>query len=74
MKRITFATVVSSALAALAIGLATPALADGAGGPVALQPGGPVAIYPITPPVGGANAYAPYGVDTYVSHGVSSQH
>ena len=32
MRKITFATVVSSALAALAIGLAGPALADDAGG------------------------------------------
>ena len=47
MKKITFATVVSSALAALAIGFAGPALADDAGGSVALAPGGPVAVYPI---------------------------
>jgi len=43
MKKITFATVVSSAFAALAIGLAGPALADDAGvrlrwRPAALSP------------------------------------
>ena len=62
MKKITFATVVSSALAALAIGLAGPALADGAVGSVALPPGGPVAVYPQTGPGSGANPYTPFGV------------
>jgi hypothetical protein len=74
MKKITFATVVSSALAALAIGLAGPVLADDAGGSAALPPGGPVAIYPITPANGGANPYTPYGVDPYVPYGVWAQH
>jgi hypothetical protein len=74
MRKITFATVVSSALAALAIGLAGPALADDAGGSVALAPGGPVAVYPITPNAGGANPYTPYGVDPYVPYGVWAPH
>ena len=39
MKKITFATVVSSALAALAIGLAGPALADAGSGSIVPAPG-----------------------------------
>lgn len=73
MKKITFATVVSSALAALAIGLAGPALADAGSGSNVPHPG-PAAIYPITPTVGGANPYTPYGVDPYVPYGVWAQH
>ena len=75
MKKITFATVVSSALAALAIGLAGPALADGAPvGSVALPPGGPVAVYPQIGPGSGANPYTPFGVDPYTPYGVWAQH
>ena len=70
MKRITFAAVVSSALAALFIGLASPAAADAGSG--SNLPPGPV--YPSTPPVGGANPYTPYGVDPYVPYGVWPQH
>lgn len=73
MKKITFATVVSSALAALAIGLAGPALADGAVGSVALPPG-PVAVYPKIGPGSGANPYTPFGVDPYTPSGVWAQH
>ncbi len=74
MKRITFATVVSSALAALAVGLAGPALADDAVGSVAQPPGGPIAVYPQTGPIGGANPYTPFGLDPYVPYGVWAQH
>jgi hypothetical protein len=61
MKKITFAGIISGALAALAIGLATPALADSGSGTVALPPGGPVAIYPQGQVIGGANPYPPFG-------------
>jgi hypothetical protein len=58
MKKITFATVVSSALAALAIGFAGPALADaGSGSNVPA----PAPVYPQSA-YGGANPYTPYGV------------
>jgi len=70
MKKITFATVMSSALAALAIGLAGPVTADaGSGSNVPA----PAPVYPWTA-TGGANPYTPYGVDPYVPYGVSSQH
>ena len=70
MKKITFATVVSSALAALAIGLAGAALADaGSGSNVPA----PAPVYPQTA-TGGANPYTPYDVDPYVPFGVWSQH
>jgi hypothetical protein len=74
VKKITFATVVSIALAALAIGLAGPALADDAVGSVALPPSGPIAVYPQTGPTGGANPYTPFGVDPYTPYGVWAQH
>jgi hypothetical protein len=74
MKKITFATVVSGALAALAIGLAGPALADDAVGSVALPPGGPIAVYPQTGPASGANPYTPFGVNPYTPYGVWAQH
>jgi hypothetical protein len=73
MKTFAFATLASSALAALAIGLAGPALADDTGGTVALPPGGPVSIYPQTALLGGANPYTPFGTDPYVPYGVWSQ-
>jgi hypothetical protein len=70
MKKITFATVVSGALAAMAIGLAVPAMADaGSGSNVPA----PAPVYPQTA-TGGANPYTPYGVDPYVPFGVWSQH
>jgi hypothetical protein len=69
MKKFTFATLASSALAALAIGLAGPALANNTGGTVALPPGGPVSVYPQTG-LGGANPYTPFGTDPYVPYGV----
>lgn len=70
MKKITFATVASSALAALAIGLASPVLADaGSGSNVPA----PAPVYPVTPTVG-TNPYTPYGVDPYVPYGVWAQH
>ena len=69
MKKITFATVVSGALAAMVIGLAAPALADaGSGSNVPA----PAPIYPQLA-TGGANPYTPYGVNPYVPYGVSSQ-
>jgi hypothetical protein len=71
MKKITFATLASSALATLAIGLAVPALADPGDGAVPLPPGGPVSVYP---QAGGTNPYTPFGVDPYVPFGVWAQH
>jgi hypothetical protein len=69
MKKITFATVVSSVLAALAIGLAGPALSDaGSGSNVPA----PAPVYPQSV-YGGANPYVPYGVDPYVPYGVWAQ-
>jgi hypothetical protein len=68
MKKLTFATIVSSGLAGLAIALAIPALAEN--GTAALPPGGPVAIYPQEQSVGGANPYTPYGANPYVPYGV----
>jgi len=70
MKKITFATVVSGALAALAIGLAGPALSDAGSGSNVPSP---APVYPQTI-YGGANPYTPYGVDPYVPYGVWSQH
>lgn len=70
MKKITFAGIVSSALAALAIGLAAPALADGGNGSVALPHGGPIAVYPGAQTTGGANPYTPFGPSPYVPDGV----
>jgi hypothetical protein len=58
----------SSGLAALAIGLAAPALADD--GTVALPLGGPVAIYPQDQGIGGANPYTPFGTNPNVPYGV----
>ena len=74
MKKFTFATVVSSALAALAIGLAGAGPGRRRSGSVALPPGGPIAVYPQTGPTGGANPYTPFGVDPYVPYGVWAQH
>jgi hypothetical protein len=68
IKKLTFAMIVSSGLAALAIGLATPAVAEG--GTVALPPGGPVNIYPQGQSTGGANPYTPFGTNPYVPYGV----
>jgi hypothetical protein len=74
MKKLTFATVVASALAVLAIGLAGPALADaGRGSNVPPPPGVPVLVYPQMP-TAGANPYVPIGVDPYVPYGVWAQH
>ena len=70
MKKITFASILSAALAAMAIGLATPALADNGSGTVALPPGGPVAIYPQGQLIGGANPYTPFGSNPEVPFGV----
>ena len=70
MKKITFATVVSSALAALASGFAGPALADaGSGSNVPA----PEPVYPQSA-YGGTNPYTPYGVNPYVPYGVWAQH
>ena len=70
MKKITFATVMSGALATLAIGLAGPALADaGSGSNVPA----PTPVYPQSA-YGGANPYTPYGVNPYTPYGVWAQH
>jgi hypothetical protein len=70
MKKITFATVMSGALAALAIGLASPALADAGSGSNVQSP---APVYPQSV-YGGANPYTPHGVDPYVPYGVWWQH
>jgi hypothetical protein len=70
MKKITFATVASSVLAAAAIGLAGPALTDAGSGSNVQAP---APVYPQSA-YGGANPYTPYGVDPYVPYGVWSQH
>jgi hypothetical protein len=67
MKKL-FLAAASSGLAALAIGLAAPSLADD--GTVALPPGGPVAIYPQDQVTGGANPYTPFGTNPNVPYGV----
>ena len=54
-------------MAVAAIGLATPALADGT---VALPPGGPSIVYQQDQSVGGANPYTPFGTNPYVPFGV----
>jgi hypothetical protein len=69
MKKITFATGVSTALAALAIALAGPAASDAGSGSNVSKP---APVYPQTG-YGGANPYTPYGVDPYVPYGVWSQ-
>ena len=70
MKKVGFAAFASTplaALAALAIGLASSALADGT---VALPPGGPNVVYQQDQSVGGADPYTPFGTDPYVPYGV----
>jgi hypothetical protein len=67
MKKLGFAAMASAGLAAAAIGLATPALADGT---VALPPGGPNIVYHQDQSVGGANPYTPFGTNPYVPFGV----
>jgi hypothetical protein len=69
MKKITFATVVSGALAALAIGFAGAASADAGSGSNVPAPN---PVYPESS-YGGANPYTPIGVDPYVPYGVWSQ-
>ena len=73
MKKFRFAIVVSSALAALAIGFAGPTLADAGSGSSVPPPGVPVLVYPQMP-TAGANPYTPIGVDPYVPYGVWAQH
>jgi hypothetical protein len=67
MKKIGITGIVSAGLAALAIGLAAPALADGT---VALPPGGPDVVYAQNQNTGGANPFTPFGPDPYVPFGV----
>jgi hypothetical protein len=67
MKNLGLAAIASAALAAVAIGLASPALADGT---VALPPGGPNVVYQKDQSIGGANPYTPFGTDPYVPYGV----
>jgi hypothetical protein len=67
MKKLGFAAIAGSGLAALAIGFAAPALADGT---VALPPGGPDVVYAQNQHTGGANPYTPFGPDPYVPFGV----
>jgi hypothetical protein len=67
MKKLGFAAIIGSGLAALAIGFATPALADGT---IALPPGGPNVVYAQNQNTGGANPYTPFGPSPYVPYGV----
>lgn len=62
---------VAGALAAVGIGLATPALADN-GGTVALP--GPVPVYAQDSFLGGANPYVPFGTNPMVPYGTWAQH
>ena len=71
MTKLSFATVVSGVLAALAIGLAGPAVADAGSGSSVPKPG-PVVIYET--PTSGANPHTPFGVDPYIPYGVWAQH
>jgi hypothetical protein len=73
MNKITVAAAVSSALAALAIGFAGPAMADAGSGSNVPPPGVPVAVSPQMP-ASGTNPYIPFGVDPYVLYGVRAQH
>jgi hypothetical protein len=59
MKKITFATVMSSAAVALAVGLAGSASADAGSGSNVPAPS---PVYPQSA-YGGANPYTPYGLD-----------
>jgi len=67
MTKLGLAAIASTALAAVAIGLAAPAPADGT---VALPPGGPRIVYQQDQSVGGANPYTPFGTDPYTPFGV----
>ena len=73
MKKITVATLVSSALAAMAIGFAGPALADAGSGSNVAPPGVPVLVYSQLP-ASGTSPYIPFGVDPYMPYGVWAQH
>ena len=73
MKKLSFATVVSSALAVLGIALAGPALADAGSGSNVPPPGVPHVVHPQLP-AAGTNPYIPFGVDPYVAYGVWAQH
>ncbi|MDH6244318.1 hypothetical protein [Mycobacterium sp. OTB74] len=74
MKTISFTAIAtglaSGALAAAAIALASPAMAE-SGGTVALP--GPVPVYPQNSVLGGANPYVPFGTDPSVPYGVWNQ-
>jgi phospholipase C len=70
MKKITFATAASGALAVLAIVLAGPAVADAGSGSNVHSP---APVYPQSA-YGGTNPYTPYGVGPYVPYGVWAQH
>jgi hypothetical protein len=69
MKKIAFATIASTGLAASAIGLAAPAFAQGQG-TVALPPGGPAVVFTQDQNTGGANPYTPFGTNPDVPYGV----
>jgi hypothetical protein len=73
MKKLSFATVVSSGLAVLVIALAGPALADAGSGSNVPPPGVPYVVHPQLP-AAGTNPYIPFGVDPYVPYGVWGQH
>jgi hypothetical protein len=67
MMKSTLTGIVSVGLAAIAIGVAAPAFADGT---VALPPGGPDVVYAQPQSTGGANPYLPFGTNPLVPYGV----
>ena len=73
MKKFGFVAVVSSALAALSIGLAGSALADAGSGSNVPPPGVPYVVHPQLP-AAGTNPYIQFGVDPFVAYGVWAQH
>ncbi len=73
MKKFSFAAMAAGVLAAFAIGLAGPALADAGSGSNVPPPGVPHPVYSQMP-TAGANPYTPIGVDPFVPYGVWAQH
>jgi len=73
VKKFSFAAVVVSVLAALAIGFAGSALADAGSGSNVPPPGVPTPVNSQMP-TAGANPYTPIGVDPFVPYGVWAQH
>jgi hypothetical protein len=73
VKKFSFTAMVAGVMAAFAIGLAGPAVADAGSGSNVPPPGVPHPVYPQMP-AAGANPYTPIGVDPFVPYGVWAQH